>query len=136
MQQHAIISALQLLGEEFADARAVRDKPTLAELGALDDEQAAGAVDVTDTQRARLTDTQSQPIAEREDRAIGRSAEGGLRVIRERGGCIEQPARSGDSKRNGIRVAVSRRRRVCSGEASSNSCATAQSSSRRTTPNR
>ena len=96
VQQHTVTSALQLLADEFADARAVRDKPTLAELAALDDEQAASAVDVTDTQGARLTDAQSKPVAEREDRAIGRSALGGLRVIRERGGCIEQPAGLGD----------------------------------------
>ena len=78
VQPHAITSALQLLADQFADARAVRDKPTLAELAALHDEQAAGAVDVTDTQRARLTHAQSKPVAEREDRAIGRIRVGGL----------------------------------------------------------
>ena len=76
VKPHAVTSALQLLGDEFADARAVRNESTLAELAALDEEQAAGAVDVTDTQGARLTDAQSEPVAEREDRAVGRSALG------------------------------------------------------------
>ena len=76
VQPHAITSALQLLAISFADARAVQDKPTLAELAALHDEQAAGAVDVTDTQRARLTHAQPQPVAEGEDRAIGLTALG------------------------------------------------------------
>ena len=96
VEPHAITSTLQSLADEFPDARAVRDKPALAELAAPDDEQAASAVDVTDTQRARLTDAQSKPVAEREDRAIGRSALGRLCAIRERGGRIEQPSYLGD----------------------------------------
>lgn len=129
-------ATLELLVDQRAYPWAVRDQAALAELAALDDQQLAAAINVADAQRARLTAAQSKPVAEREDRAIARPAVRGARAIRERAGGIQQPRACVVSRMNGIRVAVTRRRRVCNGERSSSSCATAQSSRQPTTPSR
>ena len=71
-----------------------------------------------EAQPARLTGAQPQPVAEGEDRR-GRSGPAaglaGCRAARRRRRAADGPAAT--SKRNGIRAAVPRRRRVCSGEA-------------------
>ena len=85
-------AALELLVEQLADPGAVRDQAALAELAALDDQQLAFAVEIAEAQRACLTAAQSQPVAEREDRAIRRAALRGVRAIRQRAGRVEQPA--------------------------------------------
>jgi hypothetical protein len=50
----AAAAALDLVGEEFADARPVRDKAALAELAAPHDQELSGGVDVAEVKAARL----------------------------------------------------------------------------------
>jgi len=50
----AAAAALNLVGEEFADARSVGDEPALAELAAPHDQELSSGVDVAEVKAARL----------------------------------------------------------------------------------
>ena len=60
----------------------MRDEAGLAELAAAHDEEISLRVDVTEAQPAGLPGAQSQPVAEGEDGAVGRSSLPGPRVVR------------------------------------------------------
>src|ERR1700738_3445028 len=80
----------ELLGDQLADARAMRDEPGFAELSAPHHQQIALCVNITQPQPTDLTGPQPQPIAEGEDRPVGRTALHGSRVVRQCACGLEQ----------------------------------------------
>jgi hypothetical protein len=85
-------AALDLAGEEFADARPVRNQAALTELAAPHRQELPPRVDVADAKAARLPDTQSQPVAECEDGVVGGAAADGPGVVGQRRGRLKQQA--------------------------------------------
>src|SRR6266536_4284756 len=77
-------------GDQFGDARPVRDKTALPELTAPHDEQAALGVDVAQAQTAGLAGAQPQPVAEGEDGAIRGPSLLSARVVRQSSGGSQQ----------------------------------------------
>jgi hypothetical protein len=63
---------------------------SLSELATTDDKETAVEVDIAQAQAAHLACPQSQPIAERENSAIGRTSLGSRRPVRKGSGSLEQ----------------------------------------------
>jgi hypothetical protein len=102
-----------LAGDEFGDARPVRDKPALAELAAMHDQQGPLLVKVTQAQPARFPGPQAQSVAEGEDRPVGAATAACPGVVgQSRRGLQQQPGqrdveqerdpRRGDPARPGL----------------------------------
>ena len=79
-------AAIELLLEQRTDRRPVRDETTLPELAAPDGQQATVLIDVAEAQTARLAGAQPEPVAEREDRPVGRCPPSGAGVVGQRVG--------------------------------------------------
>ena len=85
-------AALDVAGQQLADARPVRDEAALAELAAAHDDELAVGVDVADAKAARFAGSQPEAVAEGEDGVMDRSAAHASRVVAQRSGGIQQPA--------------------------------------------
>ena len=116
-----LLATLELLGDQLADARPVRDEAALAELAAHHDEQLRSRVDVAEAQPAGLTGPQPEPVAEGEDRPVGRAPLGCAGLSGKAAAASSSRRAWAVSNRNGTRAEVARRRRVRSGEACSSS---------------
>ena len=103
------VPVLDLAGEQFADARPVRDEAALAELAAAHDQQAAVDIDVVEAQPARLAGAQPQAVAESEDGAVGRAAPSARGLSGSAAAASSSRRAWATSNRNGRRRPVSRR---------------------------
>jgi hypothetical protein len=83
-------ASLELCGEQRGDPWSVRDEAGLAELPTADDEQRPGRVEITEPQSAHLDGAQSEPVAQREHRAVGGPALHGPGVVGQCAGGVEQ----------------------------------------------
>ena len=100
-------AAGELLGDQLADAGAVRDEAGLAELAAPHDQQVAVGVDVTEAQPAGLTGSQPQPVAEGEDRRGRSGPRCGARGLSGNAAAASSSRRAAAmSNRNGMRAVV------------------------------
>ncbi len=90
------VTALDLAGEQFADARPVRNQAAFSELAAAHRQELSPSVNVADAEAARFPRAQSQSVAEGEDGVVGRPAADGPRVVGKCCGGLQQPAGQAD----------------------------------------